>query len=154
MRNRVFVLASIVSLSLFGMTACSGDDSEAGKSGAPEPQAVTVKTAESELGKILVDQSGRTLYGFTVDKDGESNCDANCIAVWPALTSPSDAKSAKDIDKALLTRTKRTEGVLQVKYKDWPLYYYVGDVVPGDLNGQGIDDEWFAVAPDGSLIKS
>ncbi|MFJ2262028.1 hypothetical protein ACIOKD_27475 [Streptomyces sp. NPDC087844] len=153
MRNRVFLLASIVSLSLFGMTACSGDDSNAEKPGTPEPQAVTVKTAESELGKILVDQSGRTLYGFTVDKDGESNCAANCIAVWPALTSPSDAKSAKDIDKSLLTRTERAEGALQVKYKDWPLYYYVGDVVPGDLNGQGIDDEWFAVAPDGSLVK-
>lgn len=38
-------------------------------------------------------------------------------------------------------------------YGDWPLYYYVGDTVPGDVNGQGLDGEWFAVAPDGKLVR-
>ncbi|MEV0040664.1 hypothetical protein [Streptomyces sp. NPDC050804] len=157
MRIRALALASVLSLSLLGVTACSGGDGDSGTSGTKKPlssqQPVSVQTVESELGKILVDQSGRTLYGFTRDKDGASSCSADCIAAWPALTSPSDAQAAGETDKSLLTRIKRTEGAFQVTYKEWPLYYYVGDAVAGDLNGQGIDGEWFVVAPDGSLVK-
>ncbi|MGW2850241.1 hypothetical protein ACWC5G_36810, partial [Streptomyces sp. NPDC001274] len=40
-----------------------------------------------------------------------------------------------------------------VTYGDWPLYYYVGDMGPGDVNGQGLDGEWFAVSPDGKLVR-
>jgi len=35
----------------------------------------------------------------------------------------------------------------------WPLYYYTGDAVPGDINGQGSGDVWFLVNPEGTLIK-
>ncbi|MEV0226220.1 hypothetical protein [Streptomyces sp. NPDC050704] len=50
-----------------------------------------VQVADTELGEILVDQSGRSLYGFTKDKDGSSACSDSCIAAWPAFTSPQKA---------------------------------------------------------------
>jgi hypothetical protein len=28
-----------------------------------------------------------------------------------------------------------------------PLYYWIEDVVPGDTNGQGVNDVWFVVSP-------
>ena len=41
----------------------------------------------SELGKILVDGSGRTLYLFEADKEGSSTCYDRCAQVWPPLTT-------------------------------------------------------------------
>ncbi|MEU6603279.1 hypothetical protein [Streptomyces flaveolus] len=55
---------------------------------------VSVKVGDSEYGRILVDQSGRTLYTFTKDKAGVSNCGKDCIAVWPAVTSPAPKAGA------------------------------------------------------------
>ncbi|UGY90302.1 hypothetical protein [Streptomyces gobiensis] len=120
---------------------------------APEGPGAGVKVVQSDVGRILADQSGRTLYGFTKDKDGASNCDADCIAVWPALISPAEVAAGEGVEKSLLRQTEQGEGVIQATYGEWPLYYYVADAKPGDINGQGVDDEWFVVAPDGKLIK-
>ncbi|MFF8843165.1 hypothetical protein ACF08N_10585 [Streptomyces sp. NPDC015127] len=121
---------------------------------APAPASVTVTTADSDLGTILVDGSGRTLYGFTKDKPGQATCDADCIAVWPALISSQDVTATGAADPALLKETKLSVGAEQAVYGDWPLYYYVGDVTPGDVNGQGLDGEWFVIAADGKLIRT
>lgn len=128
-------------------------------SGGDRPQqqpapSVSVRTAESALGTILVDDQGRTLYGFTKDKPGQANCDADCIAVWPALISAKDVTAEGGADASLLKEVKLGAGAEQAVYGDWPLYYYVGDVTAGDVNGQGLDGEWFAIAVDGRLIKS
>lgn len=152
MRGRALLL---ILLTVLTLTACGGDE---GTEPTPtgDPQAGTgpkVKVADSEVGPILVDESGRTLYGFTRDRDKSSNCDADCIAVWPALTTSSPPSAGDRLDASLLGLTKHAEGADQVTYGEWPLYYYVGDTVAGDVNGQGIDDEWFVVAPDATLIK-
>ncbi|MDT5031774.1 MAG: hypothetical protein QOC94_1945, partial [Actinoplanes sp.] len=41
----------------------------------------------------------------------------------------------------------------QLVYAGWPLYYYAGDVGPGDVDGQGVDSVWWAVAANGKLVK-
>ncbi|ALC22969.1 hypothetical protein ACH46N_25570 [Streptomyces pristinaespiralis] len=120
----------------------------------PPAPAISVRTAESDLGTILVDDQGRTLYGFTKDKPGRANCDSDCIAVWPALISAKDVTAGEGTDASLLKEIKLGAGAEQAVYGDWPLYYYVGDVTAGDVNGQGLDGEWFVVAADGKLIKS
>ena len=50
---------------------------------------VTVNLADSTLGKILADGSGKTLYVFTPDAAaaGKSVCNGDCAASWPPLTS-------------------------------------------------------------------
>jgi Secreted repeat of unknown function len=35
-----------------------------------------------------------------------------------------------------------------------PLYYFARDATAGETAGQGVNDLWWVVAPDGSLIKS
>ncbi|MET8680487.1 hypothetical protein ABZW18_23615 [Streptomyces sp. NPDC004647] len=161
MRTRNALLAApLVPLALLTLSACGGggdakDGGDTAKAAAAQP--VSVKVADSDAGPILVDQSGRTLYGFTKDKgrgeDGANSCDADCIAVWPALTSTSDVKAGKGTQPSLLRGTERGEGATQATYGEWPLYYYVGDSAPGDVNGQGLDGEWFVVAADGKLVK-
>jgi predicted lipoprotein with Yx(FWY)xxD motif len=148
--------AAAVSTALFTLSACGGSTPEKkDDAGAPRKAAptVSVKLADSEYGRILVDQSGRTLYAFTKDKGGVSNCGADCIAVWPAVTSSSDPKAGSGAQQPLLEEKQRTKGVAQVMYNKWPLYYYVGDAVAGEANGQGTDGEWFVVSADGKLVK-
>ncbi|MER6999870.1 hypothetical protein [Streptomyces sp. NPDC000410] len=153
------VAAPATVLALLTLSACGGSEAPATKPAGPPSKpaaaASSVKIADSPLGKILVDDSGRTLYGFTKDKPGASAsaCDADCIAVWPALTSAKDVTAGSGTDAALLKETKLGEGAEQATYGDWPLYYYVGDATPGDVNGQGLDGEWFVIATDGKLIK-
>ena len=35
-----------------------------------------------------------------------------------------------------------------------PVYYFIADAKPGDINGQGVGGVWFTVAPDGALIRA
>ncbi|WP_443054260.1 COG4315 family predicted lipoprotein [Streptomyces sp. NBC_00271] len=160
MRTRLALLVlPAVALALVTTSACS-KGTEAGGGGATRPagqhagHSVSIKVADSEFGRILVDQSGRTLYGFTRDKSSVSNCGTDCIAVWPALTSSTAARAGAGTEKSLLSKAKLTGDVSQVTYGDWPLYYYVGDAVPGDINGQGLDGEWFVVTAQGKLMKT
>ncbi|MFF0448179.1 hypothetical protein ACFYT4_17520 [Streptomyces sp. NPDC004609] len=168
MRGNRSVMLSAVSaatLALLTLTACgSGSDgsgdatgtqgSGKGATASPKPAAISsIKIADSSLGRILVDETGRTLYGFTKDKPGTTTCDADCIAVWPALTSAENISAGPGADASLVKETTLGEGAEQTTYGDWPLYYYVGDATPGDVNGQGLDSEWFVIAADGKLIR-
>ncbi|MGW5675591.1 COG4315 family predicted lipoprotein [Streptomyces sp. NPDC003860] len=165
-RSATFATATgAAALALLTLTACGGSDgapsSDGGKgagamgvgASAKPAGASIVQVADSSLGRILVDEKGRTLYGFTKDKPGASSCDADCVAVWPALTSARDIAAGPGVQAALLTEAKLEEGAEQAVYGDWPLYYYVGDTAAGDVNGQGLDGEWFAIAADGKLVK-
>ena len=147
MRARMGIL--LLPALLAGLAAC-GNEAPQATPQQEAPAKAEVKIAQSDLGPILVDQMGRTLYAFTKDENKSSACDADCIAVWPALTAQSKVDAKDGADEKLVTQIDESS---QAVYGEWPLYYYVGDQVAGDLNGQGVDDEWFAIAPDGKLVK-
>ena len=132
--------------------------SEAPASEAPASPAaggaVTVMVADSDLGQILVDGEGRTLYMFKPDSDGTSTCYDECESNWPPLTVPGDITVGEGLDAATFTTTERTDGSTQVKAGAWPLYYFANDAAPGDVNGQGVGDVWYAVSPAGEPIES
>jgi predicted lipoprotein with Yx(FWY)xxD motif len=46
----------------------------------------------------------------------------------------------------------RADGIGQLVIGSWPAYTFSGDAAPGDVNGQGTGGNWFALAPDGSLV--
>jgi predicted lipoprotein with Yx(FWY)xxD motif len=148
MRARMGILALPALLAT--LVAC-GNEAPQQVAQQEAPVRVEVKIAQTDLGPILVDQMGRTLYAFTKDENKSSACDADCIAVWPALTAQSKVDAKDGADAKLVSQIDESS---QAVYGKWPLYYYVGDQVAGDLNGQGVDDEWFAIAPDGKLVKN
>ncbi|WP_439660799.1 COG4315 family predicted lipoprotein [Lentzea sp. HUAS TT2] len=147
MRARMGIL--LLPVLLAGLSACGNEAPQQG-SQQEVPAKAEVKIAQSDLGPILVDRTGRTLYAFTKDENNSSACDADCVAVWPALTAESKVDAKDGADVQLVSQIDESS---QAVYGKWPLYYYVGDQVAGDVNGQGVDDEWFAISADGKLVK-
>jgi predicted lipoprotein with Yx(FWY)xxD motif len=156
MRIRMFALgaAALASVAACASPSHPASHATAGPAAAPASATVRVQVEQSSLGPILTDQDGRTLYAFTNDKNATSSCTGQCIATWPALVSRQPAEVGYGADKSLLSQTTRAEGTAQATYNNWPLYYYVGDTGPGDVDGQGVDGVWFVVGPDGKLVKS
>ncbi|MFD9499118.1 hypothetical protein [Streptomyces sp. NPDC060035] len=147
------------------LTGCSDSTSDTAREGygpaavsasPSKPATVDTKSAD-ELGTILVDEKGRTLYLFRADKKNKSTCTGDCAEAWPPLLSKGDAKAGKGVDKKLLDITKRSGGDEQVTYNGHPLYYYAGDKKPGETNGQDLDQfgaEWYVLDAKGKQVDS
>ena len=130
------------------------DDEEAAVSGADQlARGVdTLEVADSELGEHLVDGDGMTLYVSLLDEPGEPGCIADCATVWAALGTDGDPEWAEELDGDLVGSVERDDGVTQVTYDDRPLYLFVSDAEPGDLRGQGLNNTWFVLGPDGEPL--
>ena len=122
------------------------------KKPAPQKKAVTLMTAKTKLGTIVVDGHGRTLYAYDADRKGtaHSACTAGCLGLWP----PADVKGK--ITEHGVTGTVKTiaapGGGRQLTLNGWPLYYYAGDSGRGQTNGQGVDGIWWVMTPAGSKV--
>jgi predicted lipoprotein with Yx(FWY)xxD motif len=126
-----------------------------GESGAPAAGGAEIALAESSLGQIIVDGEGKTLYMFDPDSEGTPTCYDDCAAAWPPLLADDAAAvtAGTGLDASKITVVDRTDGGSQVKYGDWPLYYFANDAAAGDVNGQGLNDVWWVVGADGEPIK-
>lgn len=135
----------------YGSTSSSTSASPSA-SGSVASQAATVMTASSDLGTILVDGKGMTLYLFTKDTQGSgtSTCEGPCLAAWPPLLG--QPQTGTGADKALLGTLTRSDGTTQVTYNGWPLYYWAQDSAPGDTTGQGVNKVWWVLDPAGDAI--
>jgi len=157
MRRFVLLTAGSVLLAL-ALAACNSlpgsyGDGDSGQQSAAPANASVVKLSESSFGPILTDGSGRTLYAFTRDERGPSTCEGECIATWPALKAQGAPAAGDGVDGSLLGTVKRSDGTSQITYQSWPLYFYGGDLTPGEVNGQGVKDVWFVVGADGKLVR-
>ena len=170
--TRRAMVGAVATLAL-ALTGCSGDDGEtsdpaaettadeAGGESADTDEATgqetddtttaTVATSTSDLGDIIVDADGRTLYMFVPDDGGDPTCTDDCAEVWPVFEGP--ATAGDGADTALLSTVAHPSGTTQATYGDWPLYYFANDAAPGDVNGQGVNDVWFVIGPDGEPIR-
>jgi predicted lipoprotein with Yx(FWY)xxD motif len=116
----------------------------------------TVKTAKNtDLGTVLVNSTGRTLYHFTSDTHTKVNCTASCMAQWPPLLIAAGAKpvAGPGISAAKLGTVKRADGGLQVTYNGMTLYRYAGDSKAGQANGEAVSGKWYAVSSAGKIVK-
>jgi predicted lipoprotein with Yx(FWY)xxD motif len=154
-------IAAIAAGLAFATAGCGGGAGAGGEapvpSAPPAPRtavASSVMLAGSPLGRILTDRAGRVLYAFVDDKGGAADCTGACVATWPALAGVTPAVGGPGIDRALLGSVPRAEGTTQTTYGGWPLYYYAGDALPGDVTGQGLDGRWFTVGRDGTLVRT
>lgn len=98
---------------------------------------------------VLTDSAGFSLYireGDTAStSDPVSGCTTvGCLKQWPlfAVENPSVPAELSADDFGVF---ERPDGEKQATYQGWPLYYFSGDVAPGDTNGDGLAAIWHAV---------
>ncbi|HSV84990.1 MAG TPA: hypothetical protein VLH85_00345 [Levilinea sp.] len=72
-----------------------------------------------------------------------------CLRAWPPFLAAGDIVAGDGVDRALLGSAELADGSLIMTYNQMPLYYWTGDSLPGDTNGQNINDVWFVVSPQG-----
>ncbi|MFI1649670.1 SCO0930 family lipoprotein [Streptomyces avidinii] len=120
-----------------------------GAAGA-KPAGQLTAAPNDQLGQVLTDSAGLTLYRFDKDtaKPPKSNCDGDCAKTWPVVAA-GDVTAAAGMDPALLGEVVRTDGSKQLTVAGWPAYRYNKDAKAGDVNGQGVGGVWFAFGPDG-----
>lgn len=112
--------------------------------GLAHPSIAQTKTAEVSLGTatVLTDENGMTLYVFTRDEPGKSNCNGRCAEAWPPLMAEANATAAENF--SIVTRD---DGSTMWAYKEKPLYLWVRDQNPGDTTGEGVGYRWFVARP-------
>jgi predicted lipoprotein with Yx(FWY)xxD motif len=120
----------------------------------PTSQPAILKvSANPDLGNILVDRNGRTVYAFTKDQPGVSNCTGQCASLWPALTvAPGEALSASSDVSVQLGTIQRQDGSTQLTVNGMPVYYYAPDTKAGDVKGQGFGGTWYVLNPSGDMV--
>lgn len=129
---------------------------------APLPEASATATIPAQdvinvasdptLGPILVGVNGMTLYMYTLDELDKSNCVDACLQNWPPLVTEGNPLLGEGVDPNLIGTATLPDGSLIVTYNHMPLYYFIGDLAPGDVTGQNSNQVWFVVAPDGNPV--
>jgi predicted lipoprotein with Yx(FWY)xxD motif len=120
----------------------------------PAPTPIVQVARADGMNPFLVDSRGMTLYILRKDTPAAGStapvlwgCTSGCAANWPAYTPQSGAPllAGPGVTGVLGVFT-RPDGVRQVTYNGWPLYYFSGDTKPGDVKGDGVGNLW-AAAP-------
>ena len=126
--------------------------------------ATVITTEHTSFGTVLVTGTGESLYTFSGDNFPfaptglQLNCTAlnvssggtPCTAAWPPLVATSVVASGGVQQNALGTVTR--DGVTQVTYFGKPLYGFIRDTAPNDVNGEDVaafDGTWYLDHPDG-----
>ena len=150
--KRVAGVVGAIVLGLGALTAC-GDDSTAGSNPSTCTSSAVgqLKTADSGLGKILVDGNGRTVYVFDKDTAGKSNCEGDCLAKWPAVAAGDSTPKLDGVEVSTITRS---DGSKQLAVGGLPVYLFAGDSKAGETKGQAVGGVWWVVGPDGKKITT
>jgi predicted lipoprotein with Yx(FWY)xxD motif len=145
---------------LVAMAGCGSGSSANSATANPSTSGTTgggtatiAMTKNAQLGPILTDSQGNTVYVFAKDSKGMSACDGSCATVWPPVTTSGKPTAGGGALASKLGTTKRSDGSTQVTYGGHPLYTYTVDSNPGDVMGNGINEfgaVWHAVQPSGS----
>lgn len=127
-------------------------------SATPEPTETPVTpdltVADTSLGSIVVDSFGLTVYVFDRDTAGSgvSTCSGHCLEAWPAVHPLSTGDPVVDGVTGDVGVITGTDGKPQLTLNGLPLYYFVNDKAPGDVEGQAAASVWWVVGPDGNKI--
>jgi predicted lipoprotein with Yx(FWY)xxD motif len=140
-----------------GSTYGGGGQSSGSQSKSATPgSGAALHVANTSLGNVLVDSHGMTVYLLASDKPNKSQCSAQCLTYWPAVSAPKAGANLPGVT-GKVGSTKATDGTSMATVGGWPLYTSVNDKAPGDVTGEGVTafgGVWYAVAPTGHGVKA
>ncbi|MBU2695807.1 hypothetical protein [Pimelobacter sp. 30-1] len=155
--NKPAALAtSLLTATVLALGGC-GSDGGGGSGGDTTPTAsnLTLRLADTEVGKVLVDAAGRTVYFYDKDQPGAtaSACTGPCVGLWPAVPAPAKPSLGPGVQGTLGTVTG-ADGKDQLTLEGHPLYTYASDGEAGDAYGQGYGGIWWVVGADGAKVTT
>ena len=107
---------------------------------APTPiaPATVLATSNAQLGTILTNAQGGTLYYFLPERGGKIVCSSSaCTTYWPpSLTAGGNPTGGAGVTGQLGVVMRA--GGDQITYNTWPLYTFARDKAPGQTTGQGV----------------
>jgi len=135
----VIIVGVVWLLNRNGSSSAAAPMIPAATSTSPVPVTLNTTTSSS-LGTYLVASNGMTLYQYSKDTAGVSNCTGSCATAWPPYTvsASTSLTGGTDVSGSISTIT-RTDGSVQVEYNGKPLYFWQGDSQSGDATGQNIN---------------
>ena len=159
--RRTSLLTTALAVGVLVLAGCGSDD-DGGTAAAPGSSSsaagtaaedALLATADTDLGSIVVDGEGMTVYVFDEDTPGSgaSSCSGQCLVAWPPVVAESETPAVDGVTGEIGTIT-RDDGTLQVTLEGWPLYYWQDDTAPGDTTGQGVQGVWWVVTADGTKV--
>ncbi|OIJ89489.1 hypothetical protein BIV25_34130 [Streptomyces sp. MUSC 14] len=124
---------------------------DAGDSGGGHKATTTLLMAKAVkgMGTVVTDDKGMTLYRYDRDQATPSKwtCAGACTKTWMPVMVQGSVRTM-GVEKSLLGTVHRN-GMKQVTLAGWPLYRYLGDSSAGQMNGQRMGGQWYAVTPTG-----
>jgi predicted lipoprotein with Yx(FWY)xxD motif len=142
------------------LAACGGSDETSTASGGAGSTASEVSVRSvPDVGRVLVDSDGKTLYAEDTETSSELRCTDTCLGFWfPLTVKAGDAPSGSDAVAAKLDTVKRSDdGKTQVTFDGKPLYTFKLDTSAGMAKGDGFTDDfggttldWHAATVDGA----
>jgi predicted lipoprotein with Yx(FWY)xxD motif len=154
--------AAVTALAALAVAGCGGGGGNSGgNAAAAAPRtttgaSATVGVAKTNLGRVLVDSKGRTLYLFKKDQGTKSTCFGECATDWPPLRVSGKPTVGSGAQASMVSTSARPDGPPQVTYNGHPLYRFEGDHKPGDTTGQGVNAfgaAWYALTPAGDQVS-
>src|SRR5206468_610668 len=112
MKRPLALLILAVAICASGATAYALNASAPAKA----RQATKVSLRRTALGRILVDNRGRTLYLFRKDARRRSRCGAGCASAWPPLRTTGRPLAGAGMHARRLGSIRRSDGSRQVTY--------------------------------------
>ncbi len=142
------VLAASILVGAIGLLASNTHAYDYGKknsdsknNGYGSAKSGTVVTkVKTDHGEVFANGNGLTLYTFTKDSRGKSNCYDGCAVNWPPFNASKDVK-----EWGAFTKVKRKDNSYQWAYEGQPLYTWIGDQNEGDTYGQGVGGVWYVL---------
>lgn len=130
-------------------TTPAGNSATAGTTPQSSSSGATVHTTSTSVGTVMVNSKGDTIYWFAIDTPTKSNCTGTCLNYWLPVTGKVSAAAGSSLTGTFGTIT-RSNGQVQATYDGHPLYTYVGDTAPGQVNGNDKNLSgglWWAMTP-------
>jgi predicted lipoprotein with Yx(FWY)xxD motif len=126
------------------LTAAACGSSSGGEAASAPPGAASgaalpssaLKTTTISGAAVLTSAQCFTLYWFAPDTATTSKCNGSCARIWPPVKGP--ATAGPGVPGTLAT-IARSDGPTQATYDGHPLYTYVGDSRPGQVNGNNLN---------------
>lgn len=111
-----------------------GTDSQPSQSINLVPQ----QQLDDPAGAYYTDMDGYSLYTRYTDEPDVITCVLDCVQQWPPLTTSLTTQGISGNFDVIA----REEGTSQWTLLGYPLYLFAGDAAPGDINGDGVDNQW------------